>query len=125
MPANELAASQTIAARIGLDLPPEARAEYAKQISGQDDAARLIVLMPEAAWQTLLLKLAKKAGEEPAFSSDQNFHLGPPGDGWHPGDATDLKTAQLPWANGREALNLGLASDDPGKVKLFVFWHQL
>lgn len=125
MTREETASPQAIAAPIGLDLPPGAQIDHAERISGQDDAVRLVVRLPEAAWRTLVERLASKAGEAPVFSADQNFHLGPPGEGWRPGDAMGLKTAQLPWAGGAEALNLGLAPAGRGEVRLFVFWHQL
>lgn len=125
MTRNQPSSPNEIVARIGIDLPPGTRIEHSEQLSGQDDAARVVAVLPKAAWPPLLRQLAKKAGEEPDFAADQNFHLGPPGQSWRPQDATDLRTAQLPWAKGAETLNVGLAPTSGGEIRLFIFWHQL
>ncbi len=122
---GETVASSAILKRIGLSLPSSARVEYAEQMPGRDDAARLIMVLDEADWKIVQSRLVDKGSDQPIFSEDDNFHLGSDEDGWKPGEAAALKTAQLPWADGVESLNLGIARAEAGQVRLFVFWHQL
>lgn len=120
VPAKELVA------RIGLDLPPGAKIEFSRYLPGMDDAAMLVLVLPEADWKALLLQVEKKAGEAPHFTKDDNLVFSPNEDGWPPFDATDLVTAQLRWGKGGvEAINLGVTPARAGKIRLFVFWHQL
>lgn len=114
-----------IVKRVGLDLPADATIEFSERIDGRDEAARLIVVMSDGDWQALISDLAPSGSDQPPFSSDANFHLGPDEGGWEPSLAKGLKTMQIPWKNGREALNLGVESTQAGHVRLFVFWHEI
>ncbi|WP_442678107.1 hypothetical protein ACSBM8_11210 [Sphingomonas sp. ASY06-1R] len=123
--AQDESLSQDITRRMGLNLPPEARIEHAEDMSGQDSAARMVVVLPDAAWQKILQELTKRAGSDPIFSADENFELGPPGAGWRPAEAANLTTAQFSLRNGLETLNVGLTHPEAGKVRLFLFWFHL
>lgn len=115
----------TILKRIGLDLPATATVDYAEQISGRDDAARLSASMSASDWKSLKARLPASAADPQAFSPDANFHLGPDEGAWQPSRATGLTTVQLPWRDGAESLNLGFAPADGEQVRVFLFWHQL
>ena len=118
------AQGKAIAQRIGLTLPTDAVIEHAEAIRGQDDAARLVLVLPEAGRKAMA---QQRAANDPAplpFEADANFHLGPDGAGWTPGKAAGLTTTQLVWRGGTEALNIGSAPA-AGKVRVFLFWHQL
>lgn len=117
--------ASVIVQRIGLALPATAAIEFAEQIEGQDDAARLIAVMPDKDWQALLATLPASDPQQPPFSPEANFHLGPDEGQWQPGKASGLSTMQLAWKGGAEALNLGVAPAAAGQTRLFVFWHQL
>ena len=117
--------ASAIVQRIGWVLPASAGIEFAEQIEGQDDAARLIVVMPDMDWRALLATLPASDPQQPPFSPEANFHLGPDEGQWQPGKANGLSTAQMPWKGGAEALNLGVAPAGQGQTRLFVFWHQL
>jgi hypothetical protein len=116
---------QALAARMGLTLPPGARIEQAKDMSGQDAYLRMVVVLPEAAWLEFLQDVSTNAGSEPIFLADNNNELGPPGKGWRPADAPGLTTAQLPSKDGLAMLNIGLTQAGPYKVRLFLVWWHL
>lgn len=117
--------ASAIADRIGLRLPATAKAEFAERFAGQDDAARLVLVMPDADWAGLRATLPLSAPDQPPLSADANFHLGPDRGDWAPSRSAGLQTVQLPWRDGVESLNLGVAPADPGQTRVFVFWHQL
>ncbi|WP_442678114.1 hypothetical protein ACSBM8_11245 [Sphingomonas sp. ASY06-1R] len=119
--------AKEVVARIGLDLPPGAKIEFSKYLpGGMDDAAMLMLVLPEADWKALLLRVEKQAGEAAYFTKDDNLSFSSKDMGWPPFDATDLVTAQLRWGKGGvEAINLGVTHAGAGKIRLLVFWHTL
>ncbi|MES2056976.1 MAG: hypothetical protein V4564_13655 [Pseudomonadota bacterium] len=111
--------------RIGLELPPAARIEFAEEKSGQDDSARLVAVMPIGDWKALLKRLPMPETDQSPFEAEANFHLGADHGQWTPGTAKGLETVQLSWRDGTESLNLGIAPAGQGEVRLFVYWYQL
>lgn len=122
---NQHQAASAIVQRIGLKLPATARIEVAEQIEGQDDAVRVVAVLPDKEWQAVLASLPMRDPQQPPFSPDANFHLGPDDGQWTPSKAEGLSTVQIPWKGGAESLNLGVAPAGAGQTRLFVFWHQL
>jgi hypothetical protein len=124
---NEKAQGDTIAIlqRIGLELPPTARTEFAEQMSGQDDSARLVTVMPIGDWKALLKRLPIPKTDRSPFEAEANFHLGTDHGQWTPGKVKGLETVQLPWHGGAESLNLGIAPAGPDEVRLFIYWFQM
>jgi hypothetical protein len=111
--------------RIGLTPPPSAQIEYVDYTNGMDDAARLLLVMPQADWTAFLADIVHKVPRSPEFAEDLNFALGPGREGWHPEAAKGLKTGQVAWGvNESENLNIGVAPAGDGKVRVFLFWHQ-
>lgn len=119
-------ADQTaILKRIGLTPPPSAQIEYADYTNGMDDAARLLLVMPQGDWTAFLAGIVRRAPRAPEFGEDLNFALGPDKQGWNPNAARGLKTGQVAWGvNESEGLNIGVAPAGDGKVRVFLFWHQ-
>jgi len=115
--------AQSVASQIGVTFPAGATVEHAGQIEGRDNAAQAILLMPKADWAAWRATLVP--GNAPPFSTDANFHLGPDEGSWTPGKTPDLTTVQVPWREGNESLNIGYAPTSDGKVRVFLFWHQL
>ena len=112
--------------RIGLDLPQSARVEHAAGLYGQDDALRLVVEMPAAAWAAFKPTLRASDGSEPTFRAENNYELeSDDSTPWVHQDAPGLKTAQLLWREGKQGLNLGVMPLAGEKIRLFVFWYQL
>lgn len=116
--------AEAYAKRIGLRLPLGAQAEFADWMTGLDDAARLILLMPEAAWPAFRADLPGLSAARP-FEAETNYVLGMDEGRWAPGRAAGLLSVQLPWRGGLEVMNLGIAPAHQGWVRVFVFWHQL
>lgn len=57
--------AKEVVARIGLDLPPGAKIEFSKYLpGGMDDAAMLMLVLPEADWKSLLLRVEKQAAKQ-------------------------------------------------------------
>lgn len=114
-----------ITAAMALALPASAHVDYAEYIEGHDDAARLLVTMPQADWD------AMKAGEpfsgiDPrAWSTDNVVHLGPDAGAWRPEEAQGVEAAQTHIAGGRQVLNVGVAPPADGKVQVYLHWFQL
>ncbi len=119
-------ADQTaILQRIDLTLPPSAQMEYADYMAGMDDAARVLLVMPQADWTTFLAGIVRRSPRPPEFTEEFNFALGPGKQGWNPESAKGLKTGQVAWGvNESEGLNIGVAPAADGTVRVFIFWHQ-
>lgn len=115
--------AQTVARQIGVTFPAGAQVEYTGRIEGRDNAAQVILRMPEADWTAW--RAALVPSDAPPFSADANFHLGPDEGSWAPAKAAGLTTVQVPWRGGNESLNIGHAPAGDGKVRVFLFWHQL
>jgi hypothetical protein len=113
-----------IAEKIGLRFPANATIEFADYMEGPDDNARLVVTLPATDWETLS---AKPPFVGAAYSADNNHHMAPDDarGPWAPEKAANLETAQVPYRDGREALNIGLSRQANGNVRLFLFWYQL
>ncbi|MGH6615302.1 hypothetical protein [Sphingomonas sp.] len=123
---NEKAQSNATAIlqRIGLELPPTARIEFAEQQAGQDDSARLVAVMPVGDWKALLARLPIAKTDQSPFEAEANFHLGTDRGQWTPDKTKGLETVQLPWHGGVESLNLGIAPASRGEVRLYIYWYQ-
>lgn len=119
----ELAAR--IAKLAGLDLPASAEVVFADYTQGHDDAARLLVDLPEADWTALKARPPLSAIDLRAWSADNVFHLGPAQGPWQPGEAEGLEVAQTPVAEGRQSLNVGVMPAQGGKVRVYLHWYQL
>ncbi len=114
-----------ILARIGFPLPDSAVVEHAVMERGLDDNARIVAVLPEAAWRPIATRLIAGDPGAPSFSAEDNAMLGPDVGGWQPGRAAGLRTIQRRWNDGREAINVGGAPAGAGRVRMFLFWHQL
>jgi hypothetical protein len=113
-----------VAEKIGLRFPANATIEFADYMEGPDDNARLVVTLPAAHWEKLS---AKPPFAGAAYSADNNHHMAPDDarGPWAPEKAANLETAQVPYRDGREALNVGVSKQANGNVRLFLFWYQL
>jgi hypothetical protein len=113
-----------VARKIGLDFPASAVIEFADYMEGPDDNARLVVALPAADWAALASK-PPFAGAD--FSADHNHHLAPDDarGAWQPEKILGLQTAQVPFRDGRESLNIGVQKQADGPVRLYLFWYQL
>ena len=108
------------AARIGLPLPAGTRVVFAEWTTGLDDSTHLGLVMPEAGWASL------RAGMPVlTFETENNVHLGRDRDAWRPQSTPGLTTAQVRWRDRAESMNIGVAPLSPGKVRVFVLWHQI
>jgi hypothetical protein len=117
--------AQAVSAQIGVTFPANAVVEHVERIEGRDNAARATLLLSQEEWEALRGNLMSTSGVRLPFSSDANFHLGPDEGEWTPAKAQGLSVVQIPWRDGTEALNLGYAPADSGRVRVFLFWHQL
>ncbi len=115
-------AGKEIMGKIGLSFPPGTKIEYAEYMAGQDDAARLVVILPEAQWQAMV---EHPPFDKAIFSPDNKSHLDSDNSGWTPSKEPSISVAQIPWANGRQSLNIGVAEARAGTVKVYIFWYQL
>lgn len=114
---------QEIAGDMGVTLPPGGTVEYAERISGRDAAARLVVVLPDSAWDAWRTQLVPDRADQPAFSSAENYELGSDEGSWAPSHAPGLTTVQLRW-RGAEALNIGQSPAGAGRVRVFLFWFR-
>jgi hypothetical protein len=112
-----------IAERSGVTLPPEAQVIHASSEAGQDDASWLVFDLTQQELDRFMEQPAL-SGMRARLSPLQNAHLGPDRGKWAPSAADGLASAQQLTKNGREALNLGVGQAG-GKVRVFLFWHQL
>ncbi|WP_283514549.1 hypothetical protein [Sphingomonas sp. 2R-10] len=119
------ARGRTILGRIGLPLPDSAVIEHATMERGLDDNARIVAVLPEAAWRPIATRLAARDPAAPPFSAEANAMLGPDAAGWAPRRAPGLRTIQRRWNDGGEVVNVGVAPAGAGRVRLFLFWHEL
>ncbi len=120
--ASANAEAKRIMEEIGLYFPPDAKIIHADYMDGPDDAARLAVSLPEAEW---LAMVKKPPFDKAVFAPENNFTLGSDHGGWTPGKELSLSVAQLPWAKGRQALNIGASDAKAGIVTVYLFWNQL
>ena len=74
---------------------------------------------------TLLQRPSSLCSLDAKLSPDDAFHLGGDEGAWRPDAEPGLIAAQLPWRDGREALNVGEAVAGPDQVRVYLFWHQL
>ena len=114
---------QDVAGDMGVVIPPGAVVEHAERINGRDAAARLVVVLPEAAWHAWCAQLVPDRPDQPAFSAAENYELGPDEGSWAPSRAPGLTTVQLRW-RGAEALNIGQSPAGAGRVRGFLFWFR-
>ncbi len=110
---------------IGLAIPPGAGIAFADEMHGIDDAARLILVLPAAEWRRLDRRIAQAEPDAPPLSAEDRHLLGPDEGGWAPGRQPGLVAHQLRWRQGTEVLNVGVAPAGAGRVRVFLFWHQL
>ena len=112
-------------AAMGIALPASATVEFADYTEGHDDAARLLVKMPQADWETMKAAPPFSQIDERAWSADNVFHLGPDTGAWNPEAAEGIEAAQTHLAGGRQALNVGVAPPRDGMVRVYLHWFQL
>jgi hypothetical protein len=123
---EQAAVAGAVARRMGLALPPGADVRHAAELPGMDDAAQLLLLLSREEWETMIGPTPIAALAPTAYAESRVYHLGLDERGeWRspPGEA--LKVAQLHWNEGREALNIGLADAPDGRLRVYLFWHQL
>ena len=111
-----------IAQKIGVALPSSITFDYARYMSGKDDAAQLIFSLPASEWE--------KISSSPPFAGatfgpDARFHLGPDDGAWLPSKEKNLLVAQVPYRAGKQSLNIGVVKLDPTHVKIYLLWYQL
>ncbi len=116
-------ATAALVKRVGLALPASDTIEHSDESQGIDDAIWLVVVMPRADWEALRARLPAEDGP-PVFSTGSNLMLGPDNGAWRPSEAAGLTSAQLRWAGGAQTLNIGVVQA-LGKIRLFLFWHEM
>lgn len=112
-----------IAAQMGITIPADATVDYAEPIEGRDSAARLVLVLPEAAWASWRGQLVPTGPDQPPFTALENYELGADQGGWTPSKAPGLTTTQVHW-RGSESLNIGQSPTGDGRVRVFLFWFQ-
>lgn len=95
-----------------------------EQMHGIDEAAQIIAVMPAADWQELERRIEATVPDAAQPSRMGVSHLGADQGEWQPGRQAGLTARQVPWRQGREALNIGAAPAGPGMVRVFIFWFQ-
>jgi hypothetical protein len=120
--AGEAPAPQAILAEIGVTAPAGAVIEHAEWMPGSEAGARVVVLAPAREWPRWRAHLVPTNAR---FTREDNVQLGSDHDGWAPGKAVGLATVSGPWRGGTEALNIGRAPAGGGRVRVFLYWHQL
>lgn len=124
--ATDMAAlGRSVARRAGIELPASATIEFADAVAGHDDAARLIFTVSAADWEKL--KAAPPIGliDPATFVASQAFHLGRDEGVWNPRSVAGLIAGQTFLKDQAEALNVGVAPEQAGVVRVYIFWHQL
>lgn len=116
--------ANAIAAQIGLALPAAARVEHAEAIEGRDDAARIVLVMSENAWQGMLRETPFGTIDPATFDHESVFFLGPDEGAWQPRADATIRVAQMKWRE-TEAMNVGIGDADGGDIRLYLFWHRL
>lgn len=120
---NDANSASHVIEKIGLKLPASANIEYFKYLPGMDDSARLVLTLAEADWPPLLAQINAKSEREVVFAASDNFLLSDDGQDWKPSVTPGLETGQAALANA-EWLNVGVAPNGPGRLRVFLFWHR-
>lgn len=91
---------------------------------GIDDAARLILVLPNAEWQRLDRRIVQAVPDASPLSAEGRQVLGPDEGAWAPGWQPGLVARQLGWRQGTEVPNVGVAPAGASQVRVFLFWYE-
>lgn len=105
----------SLAAELGIPLPPDTRVLWLERQAGVDDLVRAKLQMSRSAFEQLSLQLPIQDKDLRAGSG----RLGTDHGGWDPHATGGLRSGQAPLAGARY-LTLGVAADGDGQVTLFV-----
>lgn len=107
---------------VGLAMPPAA-VEFYEYDDGLDDAARVKLVMSEADWATMRNEPALRMKGEGLRGLILTGMLSSDHGDWRPqaDGATIIAHRDLPDA---ERLTVGYAPAGPGRVRVYLFWHQ-
>lgn len=111
-----------IMGRIGLTTPKSATLEYAEYQPGQDETARVILVMPAADWVTMQAAPPLNRVAPRLYNKDEIFRLGINNGAWHPGDEPSIVAAQVKLNEKLEFVNVGVAQAGSGFLRIYLFW---
>jgi len=109
-----------LASRIGFELPPHTELLGSSKENGIDEAVLAKVVIRVDEWPEFLKHAALSDAD---FVESKRYLLGNNNGWWDPERAAVLPTAQTEVAAGRY-LNVGVDRSGPGRIVLYLMWHE-